>query len=94
MPKLRAVENIEEIYLCTSVPLPDSNETFYAIRFDPHSRKENVHHLVIYACAQPKEPNTGTLGSECALPKDPNTCGMGSEYAQPKESNTGSVGSE
>ena len=60
MPKLQADENVGEIYLCTVVRLPQVQETLNVIRFDPHSRKENVHHMALYICAD-TDPNLGNI---------------------------------
>ncbi len=50
MPNLPSVPDVDNIYLCTTVDLPDPEITFYAVGFDPHSKKKNVHHLTVYGC--------------------------------------------
>jgi hypothetical protein len=32
MPEIPAVENSDDMYLCTAVPLPDPEKTYYAVR--------------------------------------------------------------
>ena len=54
MPGLPAVEDSEDYYLCTSVLLPDPEETVNAVGFIPHAHKSNVHHLTLYACSDPQ----------------------------------------
>jgi hypothetical protein len=59
MPSIPAVPDIDDIYLCTSVPLPDPDQTFYATSFYPKATKKFVHHFVVYGCSEPSFPNNG-----------------------------------
>jgi len=52
MPNISAVEGINEIYLCTSVRLPEPYKTLFATRFHPKASKHNVHHLLLFGSSE------------------------------------------
>jgi len=60
MPGIPAVPGVDEIYLCTSVPLPEPEQTLYATSFHPKATKNFVHHFVVYACSEPPFPSDGS----------------------------------
>ncbi len=61
MPNIPAVEGINEIYLCTSVRLPEPDKTLFATRFDPKVSKNNVHHMVLYGISEAQILRNGTF---------------------------------
>jgi hypothetical protein len=61
MPSIPAVPDIGEIYLCTSVPLPEPDQTLYATSFHPKAKKKFVHHFVVFGCMEPPVPNNGFI---------------------------------
>ena len=44
-----------------TVLIPESNETLFAIGFDPRASKTNVHHMAIDVCADTGVPKTGNI---------------------------------
>jgi len=45
------MQGVDELYLCTSVPLPD--DLSYIVGFEPMATMTTVHHMLLYACDAP-----------------------------------------
>jgi hypothetical protein len=45
------MQGVDELYLCTSVPLPD--DLNYIVGFEPMAKMTTVHHMLLYACDAP-----------------------------------------
>ena len=53
MPNIRNVSGVNEMYLCTTVPVPDDGNLYYVTGFEPMATMANVHHMLGYACDEP-----------------------------------------
>ena len=53
MPNIRSAPGVEELYLCTYVPIPESTNPNYIVGFDPAATMMNAHHMLLYACDAP-----------------------------------------
>ena len=51
------VPSKNEIYLCTSIDLSQTNETFWIRGFEPRVSKSNVHHMIV-AASETKPPQS------------------------------------
>ena len=47
------VPSKNEVYLCTSVDLSQTNDTFWIRGFEPRVSKSRVHHMIVAASATP-----------------------------------------
>ena len=68
MPSIQGVPGVGEIYLCTSVPIPDDSDSYHVVGFEPMAQMTNVHHMLLFACDTPGLPSTD--GQQvCYLPR-------------------------